>query len=419
MHSRARLVLAVALVAPSVLVSRLASAQDVSPPPVETPPPPVETPPPPTPETVVAPATTCAGQAHTRARDSVVHVESGGRSGAGVLVVDSRHVVSVLRIVEQGHDITVTDAQGNRRRGHIVLTADSDELVMIELDAPLPGTALPIAPWDVVSVGMPVVLVGAPASEAPRFLPGTFRGTLPWAVSEGVVASRGERAIQTDARISTMRGSPIVTCAGEVVAILGPAHDRMMGPTVHSMPAVPALVDLTSRLASPEGYGGRWNLTGGLALGAVYEDPDWLWGGTLMIGVVGLDAFVLVGRFSYFYSSFEPTGSDVASVTKDRIRGDAYVGWRQILVFGRMAMHFELALGASVTRWSREARVAEIVDEGAGPVIRWRDDETDDWSVRPMAVINLMHGPMLLSYTLEYDVDREHFMHLFNVGARF
>src|SRR5690606_4567167 len=112
--------------------------------------------------------------------------------------------------------------------------------VMLALDAPLPGAPLPVAPWDAVTVGLPVVVIGTPSDALPRGLPETLRGTVPWAASEGIVAARGERGIQTDARLRTMAGSPIVTCAGELVAVLGPGHPQMMGPRLRSMPAVPA-----------------------------------------------------------------------------------------------------------------------------------------------------------------------------------
>ena len=78
-----------------------------------------------------------------------------------------------------------------------------------------------------------------------------------------------------------------------------------------------------------------------------------------------------------------------------------------------------LALGASVTSVHRETRRAELAVEGGAPVLRWRDEETQFWSVRPMAVVNLLHGPMLISYTLEVDIDREHVVHVFQLGARF
>jgi hypothetical protein len=205
------------------------------------------------------------------------------------------------------------------------------------------------------------------------------------------------------------------------VAVLGTGHELFGGgPTVYSMPSVPALTDLTSRIDRPEGYGGRWNLTGGIAVAAAYEDPTWLWGASLHVGLIGLDAFVLGARFTYLFQNDTPTGTDVLSLKHERFRGDAFVGWRQILAFGHFAMHFELALGASVTSVETDSRRAEIVVDGAGvSSVAWRDDETQFWSVRPMAVLNLIHGPMLASYTLEVDIDREHAVHLFQLGVRF
>ena len=364
---------------------------------------------------------TCAAQAHERARASVVRVISGGRVGAGVLITDSSHVVTPLRIVEQGHGVDVIDAEGNRRRGHIVLTADGDGLAMLELDAALPGRPLPLAPAPVITIGLPVVLVGVPSDHSPRGAPHSLRGMLPWAASEGVVSSVGPRAIQMDATVHMHSGSPVVTCAGELVAVLGTGHELFGGESpVYAMPSVPALADLTSRIDRPEGYGGRWNLTGGLALAAAYEDPTWLWGASLHVGLIGLDAFVLGARFTYLFQNDAPTGTDVLSLKHERFRGDAFVGWRQILAFGHFAMHFELALGASVTSVETDSRRAEIVLDGAGvSSVAWRDLETQRWSVRPMAVLNLIHGPMLASYTLEVDIDRKHAVHLFQLGARF
>lgn len=418
----------------SLLVASPLTAQE--PPPVEPPapeqvepPPPPRTPPPPprvemrpSPATETAPPLapeTCSAQAYERARGAVVRVLSGGRVGQGALIADSAHVVTPLRVVEQGHGVDVIDADGNRRRARIVLTADSDGLAMLELDAALPGRPLPLAPWDGVHVGMPVVLVGAPSDHMPPRAPELLRGTLPWAASEGIVSARGPRAIQTDATVGTIAGSPLVSCAGELVALLGPSHELMQGPVVHTMPGVPALADLVSRLDRPESYGGRWNFTGGLALAGTYEDPGWLWGASLHVGLIGLDAFILGARFSYFFQNEDPVGTDVLTVHDDRYRGDAFVGWRQILAFGHFAMHFELALGASVTSVHRETRRAEVAVEGGAPVLRWRDEETQFWSVRPMAVVNLLHGPMLISYTLEVDIDREHVVHVFQLGARF
>lgn len=360
----------------------------------------------------------CAERAYPIARASVVRVESGGRRGAGVITADPRHVATAIWIVEHGHGIDITDVDGNRRHARIVLTSDSDGLALLELDSALPGPVLSIASWDQVPIGAEVVVVGVPNQGAPRMAPESARGTAPWAASTGIVASRSDRALQTDAAIGAPIGSPIVDCEGALIGIVGRRIDSPSGAYVH-MPAAPAIVDLASRAEHPEGYGGRWALTGGLALGALYEDPQWLLGGSLSIGVIALDSVILAARAHYYYMEDSPLGSDVLSQSRDRFRGDAFLAWRQILVIGSFAMHFELGAGASVTRTRERTRHARIEDDGAGnAVIRWRETSIEGWSVRPLAILNLLHGPVVISYALELDVDRLHLTHVFGLGAR-
>ena len=359
----------------------------------------------------------CAERAYPIARASAVRVASGGRHGAGVIVLDGRHVATALWIVEHGHGIEVTDADGNERHARIILTADEDGLAMLELDAALPGRPLGVAEWEAVRVGRPVVVVGVPSPDAPRGAPGMARGTAPWAASAGIVSARGDRAIQVDAALSAPIGSPIVDCDGALVGVVGRTLESPMGSYV-VMPGVPAIIDLASRADHPEGYGGRWALTGGISLGAVYEDPQWLWGASITLGVIALDAVVLAVRGHYYWNDDSPLGGDVLSVHRSRIRGDAFLAWRQILVFGRMAMHFELGAGASVTRWREETRRGEIDSSTGAPTLRWTATNQEDWSVRPMVLLNLIHGPAILSYTLELDIDREHLMHVFAAGVR-
>jgi hypothetical protein len=362
--------------------------------------------PPSTPPPRRSAAPSCAERAHDRSSASVVRVASGDRAGVGVVVVDSRHVVTALFIVRDGRSVDVTDGAGNAREARIVLTADDDGLALLELDTALPGAPLAVAPWEDVQVGRRVVALGVPA-------PGT---RFPWTASEGIVSARGEREVQTDARITEGPGSPLLDCEGRVVALARPS--RMRG-EVEGMPAVPAIADIASRADHDEGYGGRWDLTGGLTLAGAYEDPAWLWGIGVTLGIIALDRIFLIGRFHYMGSSEDPTGTNVLSLSRTRIRGDAYAGWRQIVRHGESAWYFELGLGASVTWVHQTSRSADIVDPGTGPVIEWTDTETEAWSVRPMAVASILRGPLIISYTFEVDIDREHVVHLFDLGVRF
>jgi len=110
-----------------------------------------------------------------------------------------------------------------------------------------------------------------------------------------------------------------------------------------------------------------------------------------------------------------PDGTGTLSSSTDRLRGDAYAGWRQLVNVGPgMGFHFELGLGASVSSVHDSARVATI-DMGALHI-----GHTDHqlWAVRPMAILNLQFGWFQISYTAEWDPIRQNVMHLFDLGVR-
>ncbi|HTJ80796.1 MAG TPA: hypothetical protein VL400_03705, partial [Polyangiaceae bacterium] len=211
-------------------------------------------------------------------------------------------------------------------------------------------------------------------------------------------------------------GGPILDCTGHVVATVSIAFAGM-DQIVYLGSAVPALADLVSRVEHPEGYGGRVAFTFGLGLSTAFEDPGWVYGGYLQVGLTALDAFVLSGRFHYLMRMDQPTGSGTLSSTTDRLRGDAYAGWRQLVTLGPgMGFHFELGVGASVSSVHDTARVATIDAMGS---IRINSTDHQLWAVRPMAVLNLQFGWLQISYSLEWDTTRMNAMHLFDLGLRF
>ncbi len=150
-------------------------------------------------------------------------------------------------------------------------------------------------------------------------------------------------------------------------------------------------------------------------MATAFEDPGWVYGGYLQVGLTALDAFVLSGRFHYLMRSDEPSGVGTLSSQTDRLRGDAYAGWRQLVTLGPgMGFHFELGLGASVSSVHDTARVATI-DAG---MIRIATTEHQLWAPRPMAILNLQFGWFTISYTAEWDTTRMNVMHLFDLGFR-
>jgi hypothetical protein len=361
----------------------------------------------------------CAQRAYTAASASVVRVESGTRVGSGFLVVDATHVITSFRLVRDGHGVRVVDPDGNARNASVINAAESDDLAMLELASPLPAAPLALASWDGVQVGMPVValahsLVGG-AHHRVMGGPQT-QGLFDWAVAAGVVSAVGDRAIQTDIALDGgSSGGPILDCAGHVVATVSIAFAGMED-VVYLGSGVPALADLVSRVEHPEGYGGRVAFTFGLGISTAFEDPGWVYGGYLQVGMTALDAFVLSGRFHYLVRMDEPNGATgTLSSSTDRLRGDAYAGWRQLVTLGPgMGFHFELGLGASVSSVRDTARIATI-QMGA---IHIDSTEQQRWAVRPMAVLNIQIGFFQISYSAEWDPTRMNVMHLFDVGFR-
>lgn len=360
----------------------------------------------------------CAQTVYSSARASVVRVESGTRVGSGFLAVDSSHVITSFRLVRDGHGVRVVDPEGNARNATVMNTAADDDLAMLELTSPLPSAPLAIANWESVHVGMPVVALAHSLVMSRRRLMGgpQTQGLFDWAIAAGVVSAVGDRAIQTDIELSDgSSGGPILDCAGRVVATVsiafaGPDEAIFLGS------GVPALTDLASRSANPEGYGGRVALFFGLGLSGAFEDPGWLYGGYLQLGMTAFDAFVLSGRFHYVMNTEQPTGSATLTTEADRIRGDVYAAWRQLVTLGPgMGFHFELGLGASVSRVHFSSREATIV-MGA---VRIDPHEQDRLAIRPMAVLNVQLGPIVLSYSAEWDPSFMRVMHMMDLGFRF
>lgn len=368
----------------------------------------------------------CAETANDRARASVVRVESGTAVGSGFVVLDATHVVTAFRTVRDGHGVRVVDHQGNPRNARVVATAPDDDLALLVLASPLAAPPLELAEPEALHVGMRIVAIGHPYVRGRDRLALGLRGEglFSQSLSEGVVSALGPRALSTDAQLASGSvGGPYVDCEGRVVGAVSIASIGM-DESIFVGASSAAVADLVSRAQTEEGYGGRIRFTWGLGIAAAFEDPGWpmgLWG---LVGLDVFDVFVLAGRIHYLRGENSPTGSEVLYVLDQRYRGDAFVAWRQLVTFGPgIGFHFELGAGASVTSLEQRTR-SGLIDASTGtPTLRITEENRQRWAVRPMVVLNVEVGPLMIGYSVELDIDtalsRYRVQHVFDLGARF
>ncbi len=371
-------------------------------------------------------ALTCAEHAHAHATESVVRVQSGTAVGSGFLVLDASHVVTSFQTIRDGHDIRVVDHEGNTRSARVIVTAPDDDLALLLLTTPLAAAPLTIADRASAHVGLHVVALGHPWLRGRDRISLGLRGEglFEQTLSEGVVSAVGPRALQTDVRLAQGSvGGPLVDCEGQVIGAISLAALGMEQPIFVAASAL-AIHDLVSRASHEEGYDGRITPYFGLGLAAANEDPGMPIGLYGLVGLNVFDAFVLAGRFHFLTQDDSPSGSEILSVGQRRYRGDAYVGWRQLITLAPgMGFHFELGAGASVTSLHTRTRSGVIDQTGGMPVLRITDVELQRWAVRPMLVLNVDVGPIMIGYTIELDIDttasRYRVQHVLDLGVRF
>lgn len=372
------------------------------------------------------PPRTCIGAVHEAARASIVRVESGLAVGAGFLALDAAHVVTSRSIVADGHGVRVVDVEGNVRPARVIVTASDDDLALLELASPLPGTPLDLADPAALDVGREVVVPSLALGASRRGRDG--RHDFEFSLTAGALNAIGERELQVDARPAIV-GAPIVDCHGDVVGVAR-RSGWMMTEDFTFGSSASAVADLTGRVGAPESHGGRVDLFLGIGLSAAFEDqpperePDLLGGAYLQLGVTALDAFVLAARGHFLSGGTEPSGSSVLRQEARRFRIDAYLGWRQLVQVGPgMGLHLELSIGASATLNRDQSR--SLVSTAGG--FAFVDAVTERWRVRPLVMATIELGMVQLGYQVELELEDRgrldagggHLYHLMSLGARF
>ncbi len=140
--------------------------------------------------------------------------------GAGVLVADGLHVLTVAHIVQDvdTNSLRVKLPGGEWRNARVVYSSPSDDVALLEIEGE-PGQSARIAP-ALPRQGQAVAAIGSPAG-------------LDFAMSTGIVSrygrqrdSSGPHPVMTiDARITSGNsGGPLVNSWGELVGVVSAQH---------------------------------------------------------------------------------------------------------------------------------------------------------------------------------------------------
>lgn len=357
----ARGVIALAVLAASLLAASAAQAQQepepaTGAPPVATAPPaPVSPAPPSGPaHPKVAPRARAPGEAEDLPKCEAAYVEHvykatkpsvvritrpDGGLGTGFVFFSNKHVATALHVVDLGRDVRVEFPGGAVTTAEVVAWDEEHDLAILELADAAEAAPL-VARWH-VEIGAPVLAIGNPYGNLPRFSR-ELEGLLNFSVSQGIVSAKSDAFIQTDAALSPGNsGGPILSCDGQVVAIADKLLEQKIGfgvPVVH----------LSRLLASLGTRKYRGRVTGkDSAIGVMWQEDSSTYFGPYVGGsLVAYDRLALTTRIGILFGSKGATSDPVVSHSMRRIFGELVFGYRLLLF--PYAFPSYLTLGAGI-----------------------------------------------------------------------
>ena len=337
-----------AFVVASVFAATAASAQPEPEPVPMVPPgktlPPIPTSPPPgplpRPASAAAPRARAPGEAedapkcesafiervYKATKPSVVRItRPDGGLGTGFVFFSNKHIATALHVVDLGRDVRVEFPGGAVTTAEVVAFDEEHDLAILELADPAEAGPL-VARWH-VEVGSPLLAIGNPYGDLPRFSR-ELEGLLNFSVSQGIVSAKSDAFIQTDAALSPGNsGGPIMSCDGQVVAIADKLLEQKIGfgvPVIH-------LSHLISQLGARK-YRGRW--TGkDSAIGIAWhiDNNQSFFGPYIGGSIVAYDRLAITTRIGILFAGKPATTEPVADRSMRRIFGELVFGYRLLL----------------------------------------------------------------------------------------
>jgi S1-C subfamily serine protease len=273
-------------------------------------------------------------------KPSVVRItRPDGGLGTGFVFYSSKHIATALHVVDLGRDVRVEFPGGAVTTAEVVAWDEEHDVAILELAEP--ATAAPLVPRTNVEVGSPVLAIGNPYGDLPRFSR-ELEGLLNFSVSQGIVSAQSDAFIQTDAALSPGNsGGPILSCDGQVIAIADKLLEQKIGfgvPIVHLSRLLPTLGTRKYRgrfTAKDAAIGIAWNI-----------DTVTYFGPYIGGSIVAYDRFAITTRAGILFAGRGDTEEPVVDRSVRRIFGELVFGYR-ILLFP-YAFPSYLTIGAGI-----------------------------------------------------------------------
>jgi len=274
-------------------------------------------------------------------KPSVVRItRPDGGLGTGFVFFSNRHIATALHVVDLGRDVRVEFPGGAVTTAEVVAWDEEHDVAILELAAP--AEAAPLVPRWQVEVGSPVLAIGNPYGDLPRFSR-ELEGLLNFSVSQGIISAKSEAYIQTDAALSPGNsGGPILSCDGQVVAVADKLLEQKIGFGVPILHVSKLLGSIGARK-----YHGRVTGKDG-AIGVAWHVADTTLFGPYVGGsLVAFDRFAVTTRLGILFGrSSSSTSEPIVSASMRRIFGELVFGYRMLLL--PYAFPSYLTIGAGI-----------------------------------------------------------------------
>lgn len=272
-------------------------------------------------------------------KPSVVRItRPDGGLGTGFVFFSNKHVATALHVVDLGRDVRVEFPGGKQTTAEVVAWDEQNDLAILELEEAT--DAAPLVPRTNISIGAPILAIGNPYGDLPRFSR-ELEGLLNFSVSQGIVSAKTDSLIQTDAVLSPGNsGGPMLSCDGHVVGIADKLLEARIG---FGVPVI-RLSKLTGKIGHAK-YRGRWTGRDN-AIGVLWNvDTATSFGPYLGGSLVGYDRVSITTRIGILFAGKGTTSDPVVDRSIRRIFGELVLGYRILLFPYAFPTYFTLGVG--------------------------------------------------------------------------